>query len=137
LRKTIRRLLCGCVLSLPLAAQESPTSAAAIQRLLDRLASDETRIKEDEARIHDLELKLSLLATVAPPIPATTAAVPPPVPVATAAATPPPEPVAEPHGHEMRMGPGGPVLNIRGFTDLNLGFGQARQSADLSAGNTR
>ena len=131
------RLLWGCILSLRLGAQDNPTSPEAIQRLLDRLATDEVRIKEDESKLRDLQQRLSQLAALAPSAPVANAAAPAANIAAPAAAVPPPEQAAAPqesHDHEIRMGAGGPVLNIRGFTDLNLGFGQAANPLQFPLG---
>ena len=101
----IRSLICGALLAacMPVLAQQAdaPITQQTVEKLIQRLAAAEARIKELEDRLGPQ------VGQPAPPA------------AAPAPELPPPE---EPHDH-MDMAAGGPALKIRGFLDLNLGFG--------------
>ena len=112
----------------------STDNSTELQKLLERLA-------EDEARIKDLEQKLAIHSeasrdgtsvasdtTPKSPEPAT----PPSQPPATASNTSNAEPASsdtessddsEPHGHMVELPGGGPALKIQGYFDFNFGVG--------------
>ena len=102
---TIRSLICGALLAacMPVLAQQAdaPITQQTVEKLIQRLAAAEARIKELEDRLGPQ------VGQPAPPA------------AAPAPELPPPE---EPPDH-MDMAAGGPALKIRGFLDLNLGFG--------------
>ncbi len=108
-------------------AQE-PSTQQLIAQLLQRLQAQDNRLKE-------LENEVAALKTAQPAnfLPAVATPTPSPAVVETntepVAANPSPaptqeqQPSEESHGHTMQLPGGGPALTIRGFGDLNLGFG--------------
>ncbi len=100
-------------------------SQPTVEALIDRLAAAEARIAAGDARIRELEQKMGMSGTSAPPV---VASLTPTAPLPTAgaavtspvsAAAPPPD---EPMAHMMEI-PGGPKLEIKGFFDFNFGVG--------------
>ncbi|HWT87638.1 MAG TPA: hypothetical protein VN454_02470 [Candidatus Angelobacter sp.] len=102
---------------LPVGAQESSQtgpepSREVIAKLLEQLKAQDARLKELEGQV----AALKAAQPAAAPVPA----VQPETQPATVQ-EPPPEP--EMHEHTMQLPGVGPVLKIRGFADINLGFG--------------
>lgn len=108
-------------------AQE-PSTLQLIAQLLERLQAQDNRLKELENEVAALKA-----AQPANAQPAVTTTAPTPVtietPAGSEAANPPSaaaqdqQPFQEPHGHTVQLPGGGPALTIRGFGDVNIGFG--------------
>jgi hypothetical protein len=127
---------------MPLAAQQNdippkPVTAEQVQMLLDRLASDEVRIKELENKLAgqqhvnaaDQTVDVKTLErgaqTAAAPAPAAPAS-PTPAPVVASSSplgTASADDMSSPHDHMIELPGGGPALKIRGFFDMDLGLG--------------
>jgi hypothetical protein len=105
-----------------------------MDKLLDRLASDETRIKELEERLNRQTQTAPTPVVAAAQPPPTASGQPSPTPEAVAA-PPQPTPAApdgppaieamdtDTHEHSMQMPGGGPSLQVRGYLDINFGVG--------------
>ena len=125
-------------------AQTVPASAPSVtpqqvQALLDRLASQETRLTAQEDRIHELESKVQLLtgvsqvtSTSVEPAPPMAQAAGPSVAAVEKSALPPPE-EEETHDHMMEI-PNGPVLHFRGFFDFDFDKGSVAQQLQYPLG---
>lgn len=117
-------LLCGTTFCVPAIAQDADqtASADATAALLKRLEAAEARMQAQDARIQELERRLHQRETASAPVqspqtptPEEAQSVDQPSPIS--------QPATEGHSH-MEAGPG-PSLNIRGFTDVNAGIGNA------------
>jgi hypothetical protein len=100
--------------------QQTVLTQETIDKLLTVISALDARVKELEKKLEP-DNKTDAVKKPEEPVRIST-------PVVTAAA-PAPQPSEVPkqestdHDHSVRL-PGGPVLNIRGFADINLGFGQ-------------
>ena len=92
---------------------------------MNRLAAAEARIAAGDARIRELEQKMGMSGTAAPPVVASlTPTVPPPMAESAIAGSMTTTAPAQddPMAHMMEI-PGGPKLEIKGFFDFNFGAG--------------
>ena len=111
----------------PVSAQES--SQAGTEPSREIIAKLLEQLKAQDARLRELEAQVSSLKTAQPgAAPAATnasepAAAPPVQPETQPAPVQEPTPAPEIHEHTMQLPGGGPTLKIRGFADVNLGFG--------------
>ena len=128
---------CAAVLavSLNLSAQQVSEPAVdqqTVQNLLNRLSAAEARIAELENRLAHQPPESTN------PNPAPAAAAAPalalPVPETAAAASPAPVPDAPADPHDHMESSAGPAMRIRGFLDLNAGFGSAANPMQFPLG---
>ncbi len=134
-RNICRLLLLFCAVALGAKAQESgsaqePSTQQVIAQLLERLQAQDNRLKELENEVAMLKAAApsngQRAVTVSSPAPATVETnVGPTTKSEAPAATGEQKPAEESHGlgHTMQLPGGGPALTIRGFGDVNLGFG--------------
>jgi hypothetical protein len=125
--KTLFRAACVALFVLQAAlAQAPPSSIEAqlkealqkIELLVNQVAAQDTRIRELETARGSSPAPAAVTAASATPVPAPEQPAPP-----TPESAPPTRIASEDMGgHNMAI-PGGPVLNIRGFFDFNLGVG--------------
>jgi hypothetical protein len=99
--------IAGLLACAPLSAQPPSPSQLNDREILNQLKAE---IAALQARVAELDKKL------AGPVSAPAAPSPPPAEAPVIEAT-------DPHDHMVQL-PGGPKLSIRGFGDVNLGFGQ-------------
>jgi hypothetical protein len=113
--KNSRRYLCSAAVWFLLGGPAFPQSSPSTEQLLKDLLH---RLEVDEARIKELEQKLSA-QTGGDMTKAVAAAAPPPAPAPSDSQMADAQAMG---GHSMTL-PGGPQLKISGFADINLGVG--------------
>jgi hypothetical protein len=127
-------LLCSTVLpavaqNLSQAQSEPVLDRQTTQKLLDRLAADEARIKELEDKLNQqsgqkIESASASQSTPPAQVSSTTVAASTPAPSAAPAADTSNDSMdSDPHMHSMEMPGGGPNLQVRGYLDLDFGLG--------------